>query len=98
MGCTWIELHNEVRSIKVNEERHPKKYLQRSIDSLPTGSRFGSMSHTKFVLHNVVEEGKGYCLCYQIIWGLCYCDKPKFWLLHLGLSRVIGQHFVGSMG
>lgn len=45
-----------------------------------------------------MEEGKGHCLCYQIIWGLCYYDKPKFWLLHLGLSRVLGQHFVGSMG
>ncbi len=67
LGCTWIEVNNEVHTFVVDNQDHPQmieihRELQR-LSGLMHDIR--CVPYTKLALHNVEEEEKLFLLCHH---------------------------------
>jgi hypothetical protein len=66
-GCTWIEVNNEVHTFVVDDQDHPQMIEIRAELQRLSGLMHdaGYVPCTKFVLHDVEEEEKGFHLCHH---------------------------------
>eukprot|EP01018_Ginkgo_biloba_P018893 Gb_18914 [translate_table: standard] len=64
-GCSWIEVKNRVHSFVVGDKSHPQsEKIYAMLESLASQMEAaGYVPDTRFVLHNVEEQEKGYLLC-----------------------------------
>ncbi|CAK9193462.1 unnamed protein product [Sphagnum troendelagicum] len=67
LGLTWIEVNNKVHSFVVEDQDHPQMIeihgeLQRLSGLMHDA---GYVPRTKFILHDVEEEEKVFCLCHH---------------------------------
>ncbi len=66
-GCSWIEVNNEVHTFRLDNQEHPQlSEIHAELERLYRQmNHIGYVPDTKFVLHDVDEEEKVFCLSHH---------------------------------